>query len=162
ASACGSYQRCLTLASAAIDDLRPHLAGRGAVETLGILHLVCADAGRGLKRLDDSRAWSTEAAELAARTGESDEMGLFFGPTNVNIWRIAIEADGGAPGRAVEIAGETNPAVIDAGCRQVFYYADAARALAQINGKEKDAIRYLLTAERIAPQHLHASPLAQE
>ncbi|WP_433382139.1 helix-turn-helix domain-containing protein [Actinoplanes sp. CA-142083] len=162
ASACGSYQRTLTMASAAIDDLRPHLARRGALEALGILQLVCADAGRGLKRLDDSRAWSTEAAELAARTGESDELGLFFGPTNVNIWRIAIEADGGAPGRALEIAGETNPAVIDAGCRQVFYYADAARALAQINGKEKDAVRYLLTAERIAPQHLHASRLAQE
>jgi transcriptional regulator with XRE-family HTH domain len=162
ASACGSYQRCLTLASAAIDDLRPHLAGRGALETLGILHLVCADAGRGLKRLDDSRGWSTEAAALAGRTGESDEMGLFFGPTNVNIWRVAIEVDGGEPGRALDIAGGTNPAVIDAACRQVFYYADAARALARIKGKEREAVRYLLTAERIAPQHLHASRHVQE
>jgi transcriptional regulator with XRE-family HTH domain len=162
ASACGSFQRSLTLASSAIDRLQPHLAADGALETLGILQLICADAGRGLKRLDDSRAWSSEAAALATRTGESDAMGLFFGPTNVNIWRIAIEVDGGEPGRAVEIMGGTNPAVIDAGCRQVFYYADAARAYAQLKGKEREAVRFLLTAERIAPQHLHASRLAQE
>ena len=48
------------------------------------------------------------------------------------------------------------------GFRQVFYYADTARALAQTRGRDREAIRFLLTAERIAPQHLHASPLAQE
>jgi transcriptional regulator with XRE-family HTH domain len=162
ASACGSFDRSLTLAGTAVDDLKPHVATHGGIETLGSLLLVCAYASRGLKRLDDSRAQAGEAAELADRTGESDSMGLFFGPTNVNIWRIAIEVDGGEPGRAVDIARSTNPATISAGCRQVFYYADAARAYARLRGKDREAIRYLLTAERIAPQHLHTSPLAQE
>jgi transcriptional regulator with XRE-family HTH domain len=162
AVACGSFRRSLTLAGAAVDDLHPRLALRGGMETLGLLLLACANASRGLKRLDDSRTWAGQAAELADRTGETDTMGLFFGPTNVNIWRIGIEVDGGDPGRAVEIARTTNPAAIEAGCRQVFYYADAARAYARLRGKDQQAIRYLLTAERIAPQHLHSSPLAQE
>ena len=34
------------------------------------------------------------AAGLAVRTGETDTLGLYFGPTNVDIWRIAIEVDG--------------------------------------------------------------------
>ena len=89
-------------------------------------------------------------------------MGLFFGPTNVNIWRIGIEVDGGDPARALHIAGTTNPATIAGGFRQVFYYADVARAYARLRGKDREAIRFLLTAERIAPQHFHSSPFARE
>jgi hypothetical protein len=132
------------------------------LETLGTLLLVCAYASRGLKRLDDARAWSAQAAELAERTGETETMGLFFGPTNVNIWRIGIEVDGGDPARAVDIARTTNPATIAANFRQVFYYADVARAYARLPGRDRDAVRFLLTAERIAPQHFHSSPLARE
>jgi transcriptional regulator with XRE-family HTH domain len=162
ASACGSFRRSLTLAGEAVDDLQPHVAMRGGMEMLGSLLLVCAYASRGLRRLDDSRARAGEAAELADRTGETETMGLFFGPTNVNIWRIGIEVDGEDPARAVDIARTTNPATITAGFRQVFYYADAARAYARLRGKDREAIRYLLTAERLAPQHVHTSPLARE
>ena len=162
ASACGSYRRSLTLAGKAVDDLRPHLAIRGGLEMLGSLLLVCAYASRGLKRLDDSRALAGEAANLADRTGETDTNGMFFGPTNVNIWRIGIEVDGGDAAAAVDIARGTNPAAITAGFRQVFYYADAARAYARLRGRDREAVRYLLTAERLAPQHIHTSPLAQE
>ncbi len=162
ASACGSFRRSLTLAGEAVDDLQPHVAMHGGMEMLGSLLLVCAYASRGLRRLDDSRAWAGEAADLAGRTGETDTMGLFFGPTNVNIWRIGIEVDGGDPARAADIARTTNPATITAGFRQVFYYADAARAYTRLRGKDREAIRYLLTAERLAPQHVHTSPLVRE
>ena len=162
ALACGSFQRSLAVAGTAADEMRPHLTRHGATETLGSLWLVCAYASRGLKRLDDSRTWSGQAAELAARTGETETMSLFFGPTNVNFWRIGIEVDGEDPARAVDIARSTKPAAIAAGFRQVFYYADVARAFARLRGKDREAVRYLLTAERIAPQHLHSSPHARE
>lgn len=162
ASACGSFQRSLTLASAAVDALRPRSAVPGGAEMLGSLLLVCAYASRGLKKLDDSRAWADEAAGLAARTGETTTLGMFFGPTNVNIWRIGIEVDGGDPGRAAELARATNPSTIAAGFRQVFYYADTARAYARLRGRDREAIRYLMTAERLAPQHVHTSPLVRE
>lgn len=162
ALASDAFQRGLTLAGRAADEMRPHLAAPGASEVLGTLQLVAAYASRGLKKIDDSRAWTTEAGELAARTGESAAMGLFFGPTNVNIWRIGIEVDGGDPGEAARIAQATNPAVLTASCRQVFYYADAARAYASLPGRDRHAIRFLLTAERLAPQHVHTSTIAQE
>jgi transcriptional regulator with XRE-family HTH domain len=162
ANACGSYRRGLALAATAADELTAHTGRPGALEMLGSLQLICAYAGRGLKRLEESRAWSGRAAELAARTGETTTMGLYFGPTNVNIWRVGIETDGGDPDRAAGIAGTTNPAAVAAGFRQVFFYADTARAYARLRGHDRAAIRYLLTAERLAPQHMHTSALAQE
>jgi hypothetical protein len=44
----------------------------------------------------------------------------------------------------------------------VFFYADAARAYSRLRGRDRDAIRYLLIAERLAPQHVHTSALARE
>lgn len=162
ATACGSYRRGLDLAATAAGELAPHTGSPGGSEMLGSLQLICAHASRGLRRPDESRAWSAEAAALAGRTGETTTMGLYFGPTNVNIWRVGIEADGGDPGRAAEIAAVTNPAAIAAGFRQVFFYADTARAYARLPGRDRTAVRYLLTAERLAPQHMHTSALAQE
>ncbi|GIE93018.1 helix-turn-helix domain-containing protein [Paractinoplanes rishiriensis] len=162
ATACGAYQRGLTLAGRAVDDLRPHAGLPGGTEVLGTLQLICAYASRGLKKLDDSRQWLAEADGLAGRTGETTTMGLYFGPTNVGIWRIGVEVDGGDPGRAAETARSTNPAAIPAGFRQVFYYADTARALARMRGRDREAVRFLLTAERLAPQHVHTSAMAQE
>jgi transcriptional regulator with XRE-family HTH domain len=153
ANACGAYRRGLAIAERAAHD---HPAGP---EMLGSLYLICSQSARGLGRADDSRAWSGEAAALARRTGETTTMGMYFGPTNVGIWRIGTEDD---PGLAVGIARQTNPAVIPAGFRQVFFYADTARALSHIGGHDREAIRFLLTAERVAPQHVHASPAARE
>jgi transcriptional regulator with XRE-family HTH domain len=162
AAGCGSYQRGLTLAERAVNELRGYTDQAGSSEVLGSLLLICAMASRGRGRLDDSRAWSAEAADLAGRTGETTTMSLYFGPTNVAIWQIGIEADGGDPGRGAEIARATNPTVIPAGFRQVFYYADTARALTRLRSRDREAIRFLLTAERLAPQHVHTSALARE
>ncbi|MEU4424302.1 helix-turn-helix transcriptional regulator [Actinoplanes sp. NPDC024001] len=157
AVACGSHQRGQTIAERAVDDLGRHLSRPGGPEVLGSLHLVAALASRCRQRLDDSRDWLTEAAALARRTGETDTLSMFFGPTNVDIWRMSIEVDDGDPGRVVEIARRTDPAAIPVGVRQVFYYADTARALARIGGRDREAVRFLLTAERVAPQHVRTS-----
>jgi transcriptional regulator with XRE-family HTH domain len=163
ANACGSHQRGLTLAERAVDELRPYAGRPGGAELLGSLHLICAYASLGRKRLDDSRAWCAEAAGIARRTGETSTMGLFFGPTNVDIWQISAEVDeGDDPGRAAETARSTNPAVIPVAFRQVFYFADTARALARLGGRDRDAIRFLLIAERLAPQHVRGSADVRE
>jgi transcriptional regulator with XRE-family HTH domain len=157
ATACGSHQRGQTIAERAVNDLGRHAGRPGGMEILGSLHLVAALASRCRQRLDDSRDWLTEAAGLARRTGEVNTMGMFFGPTNVDIWRMSIEVDDGDPALVVEIAQRTDPAAIPAGVRQVYYYADTARALSRIGGRDREAIRFLLTAERIAPQHVRTS-----
>ncbi|WP_425322686.1 helix-turn-helix domain-containing protein [Actinoplanes ianthinogenes] len=162
ANACGSFERGYTLAERAVDALRPHAARPGGAEMIGSLQLICAYASRGRRRPDDSRAWCAEAAALARQTGETTTLGLYFGPTNVDIWRIGIEADGDDPGRAARLAQDTDPARLPVGFRQVFYYSDTARALARLRGRDREAVRFLLTAERVAPQHVHTSPLVQE
>lgn len=162
AFACGSYQRGLTLAERAIDDLWRHTGRPGGAEVLGSLQLLCALASGGRRRLDDSRTWSVEASAVARRTGETTTMGLFFGPTNVDLWRISIEVDLGDPARAVQVARGVTPATIPAGFRQVHYYADTGRALAKLDDRDREAVRMLLIAERIAPQHVHTSADVRE
>jgi transcriptional regulator with XRE-family HTH domain len=157
ATTAGSYQRGLTLAERAAGELQRHVGRPGAAEVLGCLYLVCALAGQCGRRLDESRAWSAEAAALARRTGETTTNGLYFGPTNVDFWRISIEVEEGDPGYAVEIARRTTPGALPVGFRQVYYYADTARALTMLTSHDREAIRLLLTAERIAPQHMHRS-----
>src|SRR5262249_49575958 len=88
--------------------------------------------------------------------------GQFFGPTNVAFWQIGTEADRGGPEEAVKIAAHTNPAALPAPIRQWAFYLNTARALARVGGRDREAVRYLVTAERAAPQLIHASPLATE
>lgn len=162
ATACGSWERGLALADRAAAALRPYAHRGGGRELIGSLHLVGAAASRALRRTGDSLARAAEAEKLARRTGETTTLGMYFGPTNVAIWRIGIEADGGDPQRAAELARATQPAAIPASFRQVFYYADTARALAGLRDRGREAVRFLLTAERLAPQHVHTSTVVRE
>lgn len=159
---CGSYPRAYAVASRAVDRLRQHTSMQGAAEVLGMLMLTCAFTALGDRRRDDSATWLSEADELAQRTGDSEAFGLFFGPTNLAIWRIAMEVDGGEPGRAVEIARATTPTRIDTVSRQTSFYSDTGRALSRIRGKDVEALRMLLVAERLAPRRVHGSPLVRE
>lgn len=163
AVSCGTYARAATLASRAADQLRPHADTLpGGSEVLGMLMLACAFASLGDHRRGDSAAWLDEAAQLAELTGDTTTHGLMFGPTNVAIWRIAMEVDGGDPGRAVQVARATTPTRIPSSSRQASFYADTARALSRLRGKDVEAVRMLLTAERIAPARVRNNPLARE
>jgi hypothetical protein len=161
ATGTGAYRRGLTVVSRAIDELQPHLAAEGAMEILGQLHLTAGFAALGVHRQDEAVDRVNEASAIAERTGDTATLGLHFGPTNVRFWRISMEADGGEPGRAVEIAQSTHPAVVDSPSRQFSFYSDTARALARLR-RDKEAVRYLLQAERLAPVRMHASPIIVE
>jgi len=161
AGGAGSYGRSLSAATRAAGNLQGHTDAPGSLEVMGTLQLASANACRALKRPDDSGTWVTEAAELAQRTGDTTTLWLWFGPTNVNLWRISMEVDGGDPGRAVRIARSTNPAAIPAHMRQVAFHTDTARALAHTR-QDREAVRHLLVAERAAPQYVHSSGLVRE
>ena len=165
AGGCGAYVRGHSLATRAVDELQRRLSLPHAPETLGLL-LSAGHTCYATKRASDgaeyfTAEYFTEATRLAARTGETATFDQYFGPTNVNFWKINAEADGGDPGRAVAISRETNPTVLPIGHRQVAFYLHSGRALARTR-RDREAIRYLLTAERIAPQHVRSSPLAAE
>ncbi len=157
---CGLWARALIIAEHAAEELRPHLLRPGAPEVYGQLLLTQAFCHYAMGHLDQSESFITDARQLADRTGETKTFGLMFGPTNVNFWKIAMEADGDSPGRAVEIARNTYPQAIAQVSRQATYYLDTARALARV-GKDREALRLLLTAERMAPQGIR-TPLVIE
>lgn len=153
AIACGLWAHALTIAGHTADALRPHLARPEAPEVYGQLLLTQAYCRYSVGRTDEAADLVAEAQRIADRTGDTTTLGLMFGPTNIKIWRIAMEADGDSPGRAVKIARTTNPSAVGSISRQAAYYLDTARALARV-GKDHEALRLLLTAERIAPQRI--------
>jgi hypothetical protein len=124
--------------------------------------LTCAYSYSAVKCGEESNDHMATAVEIGQGTGETKTLGMFFGPTNVNLWRIARANDGGESGYAAEIAAETNPEIIGASMRIVDFHTELARAYARLRGRESDAVRQMLVAERVAPQHLYTSPIARE
>jgi hypothetical protein len=161
AMGCTGHRRAATLAIRASEAIDAHMDESGAASVAGMLHLCSALSLAGIKRRDDAAARLDEAERLATRTGETTSWDLFFGPTNVAFWRISLDVDAGDPGDAVDLALRTNPSHIPSQGRQVSFYTDTARGLARLH-RDQDATRYLLTAERIAPQRVRSAPLVQE
>ncbi|MDI6098724.1 helix-turn-helix transcriptional regulator [Actinoplanes sp. NEAU-A12] len=148
AISCGSRQEGLAIAERAISAIDP-----GMVVT-GVLHLVGAAAA-------GDEGWAAEAAAIARRTGETTTHALSFGPANVSLWRLSMRLDAGDPRHALAIAPTVDSVVAQVKSRSVFFHADLARAYAGLRSDDA-AIRHLLVAERVAPQHVHSSPLVQK
>jgi transcriptional regulator with XRE-family HTH domain len=157
---CGLFDRGLTIAEYATRDLEPHVGTPEAPEVYGQVLLMRAFSLYALGRRDDAWTSVAEAQRIADRTGDTTTLGLMFGPSNIRFWKIAMEADGDSPGRAVEIARTTNSRAVPKVARQAAFYLDTARALAHVR-KDSEALRMLLTAERLAPQRMRA-PLVRE
>jgi transcriptional regulator with XRE-family HTH domain len=134
-------------------------------ETFGLLHLMRAhfaardrDAAAAADHLD-------EAARVALLTGERNGLQQHFGPTNVNVWRVAIGAElGQGPTTAERV--EREPLDLDtlgSKDRIAALHFDLARSWAQAEGdRDSEAIRHLDTADRIAPTRIRNDPIARD
>lgn len=161
AFACSAWQRALAITERGIADLESsRLQVEPALVMLGQLHLTAAYALYGQGDPSAAADRVDAASEIAARTGDTSTLHMSFGPTNVNLWRISMATDGGDPGDAVEVARHTSPGSLPVS-RQAAFYLDAARALAQLH-RDQEAVRMLVTAERVAPQRIRNSPQARE
>ncbi|GAA1656816.1 helix-turn-helix domain-containing protein [Catellatospora bangladeshensis] len=160
ASGIGLYTRAQTIADQGVQLLQG-VHGSGVLELQGQLITVSGFARYAQGDHVGAAAALEEAALIADQTGQSDALGLNFGPTNISFWRISMEADGHDPGHAVELARTVNPQLVGAVSRQVAFYIDLARALSNI-GKDTEAVRMLLVGERLAPQRVRTSPIVAE
>lgn len=161
ATAMDGYRRSHTLSERALDALHPHLGDADAMAAYGLLTLRRGFSAAGLHRPDDAAEAFGEAAVIAQRTGETRSWDMFFGPTNVAVWQVGVHTDQGDPGLAVELARHINPSVIDAPVRVSAYYMDLARALAHVR-RDREAIRMLISADRLSPQRTRCAPMARE
>ncbi|MFE0590982.1 helix-turn-helix domain-containing protein [Micromonospora echinospora] len=155
----GAYGPARALCDAADADL----AGggvNGALDVLGFLHLARAHHLAGLRDQASAEDHLAEAARIAAYTGETESWDLAWGPRNVALWRMAYQLDTGRPEAAIKTAANVDLTGLPA-VRQVYFWLDMGRA-AEAVGRGREAVRMLLAAERVGPQHARSSTAARE
>lgn len=156
----GAFAAARSTITRAADELEAHTDAPAALAVLGFTHLTRAHHSTGLHDTAVAAGHLTEAARIAARTGETDVWDLQWGPRNVGLWTVSHQIDTGRAREAVETASGIEVAALPA-VRQVYLYTDLARALADVR-RDEESVRMLLTAERIAPQHTRSSAAARE
>ena len=113
---------------------------------------------------DGMREMTAEAAAIAARlTGPvllRDHGGGFTSAT-VQLHRISAEYSVGEPGAAIAAASQIPPGSLPTTERRARYWTDLARARG-LWGRRDDCLRALLTAERLAPEEIHARPAIRD
>lgn len=161
----GATRRAPKLAEAAVDAIEPHASGDPiTAQVHGMLHLA---SGLLLARTENkpaSDAHLDEAAAIARHTGESNDLYLHFGPTNVAMWRVGAAVELGDGPAALEVARSIDPQVIHGPAREADFYLELGRGLAQRpdGGQDREALRLFLRAEHLSPQKVRTDPLVRD
>jgi transcriptional regulator with XRE-family HTH domain len=153
-------ERALAIVTRGAEALAAGPLDDDAAEVLGMLHLIASFAHTAADRPGPAAERMVEALALAERTGDGNAYGLWFGPTNVGAWRVALAAEQGEGGVVAELAAKVNDALLPP-FRRASMLADVGRGLARERGRHEDALRALLRAEAIAPHQVHADPYAR-
>lgn len=136
-------------------------ASPAAISALGAITLAGAVSKAREGERTAARAALDRARALARKLSEDrNELGTEFGPTNVDLHAIAIAADLGDAGEALDIAAKVDPSHLSAE-RQARFHIDVARAHAQ-RRHIGEATAALMEAERIAPEQTRGHHLARE
>jgi transcriptional regulator with XRE-family HTH domain len=142
-------------AQTAVNVLEAHIEGRTAtpqeLSVLGALHLVLAMIhSRGSRRPEAKREIERARAVGEAMGEDRNDYDLEFGPTNVELWAVAIAVELGDAGEAIDI-GEAIDASGLSNERQARLLMDLGRAYAQ-RRQVGEALDVLLRAEELAPE----------
>jgi hypothetical protein len=130
-----------------------------------MMHLTSAQTAARSKSSDDAHGHLDEADRIAQRVGERNALRRHFGPTNIAAWRLAvgIELSEGARAYADATSLPINVQALGSNERTAALHLDFSRALAQEDGqRDRNAIRHLDAADRIAPQLIRPDPIARD
>ncbi|MGH4007544.1 MAG: helix-turn-helix domain-containing protein [Pseudonocardiaceae bacterium] len=155
----GQYRRSVTAA----ETLTASWASSDAVQACGMLHLSAAQAAGARGDHDTSATHLDEAAALAARmdTEVGTWANLFFGPTNVGIWKTSLALELGEHGQALEAAKTAHPELMPKR-RQAAFWSEVGRALCAGKKTRHKGVHVLLHAEHLAPQLIHKDLFVRE
>lgn len=161
----GQQEEATRLCLAAADELKPRIDESDPHPDLlaayGMLHLAaaisCAQSD------EEGRAWMLHrVADDAARTlGARYDPWTAFGPGNVAIHGLAIEAELGRADAVVEHGARLNVDDVPSVERRARVLIDTARAFVQ-RGEDESAILVLLDAERTSGDEVRHSTLVRE
>lgn len=153
-------------ADRSLAELQPAAADERVRQMLGQLHLSAALTSTVSGRPDVARDHLAEAAREAATLGDPPDgagfNGCGFGPTNVGLWEMSIAAESGEPGRVIELSRTVRPQVLAASIRQMSYWVDLGRALADSGRRDIEALAAFVRAEQAAPVPFALNPLVQD
>lgn len=144
-------------------DIEPRL-GAGARHDLiawGGLHLQSGLAASRSGKRNLADAHLAEARNTARRVGDDRDTVLSFGPTNVDIWSVALAVEALDPPEALRRA---EAIVIPSGTpkeRAGHHYMDLSRAWL-LHGDRSRSAEMLYTAKRIAPAQTRYNPMVHE
>ncbi|WP_406347336.1 helix-turn-helix domain-containing protein [Streptomyces sp. NBC_00648] len=174
----GQAADAVAFVTAAADRLQGELLRRGpdGLSVLGMLFLKAAMAQAAAAEADDRHsaalarkvpdhlAEAAEAAEHAEHLGHDDNrLWTSFGPTNVQLYRVAAHVQLSEGADAVAVAtGIPTDAYDGLPCeRRAHLLADRALGETQA-GLREQAVATLLEAERLAPEEVQCRPRTRE
>ena len=154
------YQRAVDAA----DALSAHADDGAALQACGMLHLSASLAAGARGDHATSATHLEEAAGLAGRmdTEVGDWAGLWFGPTNVGVWRTSLAVELGDHGQAIAAAAAVHPELLPGTSRQAEFLGDFGRALVAEKKTREKGLRILIHAEKIAPQRIRQDMFVRE
>jgi transcriptional regulator with XRE-family HTH domain len=162
--ATGAYDAGLKFIDRAYREYQPLLTDHNSgLAIAGAMHLRAAImAARNGKRRPDAWSYLAQADEVGQRLGsDTNHYGLIFGPTNVKIHAVATAIELDDPDEAIRRSEGFEPAHAVPAERSSHHYIDLARAQL-VSGRREPALRSLLTADKLAPQHTRNHPMARE
>ncbi|MEV0356900.1 helix-turn-helix transcriptional regulator [Nocardia sp. NPDC050697] len=149
---------------AAADRIASHLDDGEVVQAYGMLNLSAALAAAVQNDRSTAETHLAEAAAVAQRM-EQDVGGfgrLWFGRTNVHVWRSSIGIELGDGVAAVEHTVGVPVDSIPSASRRANYYAEAARVLLAEPAYRSRGLDLLLKAELIAPLQVRGDFFVRE
>lgn len=143
----------------ALDVLRPIATADDAspevLSLYGAMHLVHAVVAGHEGNRSTARAHLDQAEEVGCRLGvDRNDFDTEFGPTNVQLHRVAVAVDLGDAGEALDVAENVDASNLSPE-RQARFLVDVARAHAQ-RRHIGEATAALTKADRLAPEHVRA------
>jgi transcriptional regulator with XRE-family HTH domain len=154
------------VADRALAALQDSASDPDARQTLGQLHLVASLACAVDQRPDVAAAHLAEAAKEAETLGDPEDGVGFnlmgFGPTNIGLWRMAVEVELGNHGLVIEIAQMVEPRRLKIANRHQCYWLDLGRALAHSGKTDREALNAFVNAERAAPVPFSLNTMARD
>ncbi len=159
----GDWSAALTFLERCRSSVEPRLSAghRRDLIAWGGLHLQSGLAAARSGRRDLADAHLAEARETATRVGDNNDPIMSFGPTNVDIWAVALAVEGLDGAEALNRAGTL---VIPAGTpkeRAGHHYIDLSRAYL-LHGDRMRSLEALHTARTIAPSQTRYNPMVHE
>ncbi|MFC8201825.1 helix-turn-helix domain-containing protein [Streptomyces sp. NPDC057298] len=159
----GRFDAAVQLVGDAADYLRPGLPGASPdfLSIYGTLFLAGSMAGAQADDRSTVREFLAEADRAARQLGrDANHMWTAFGPTNVDIHRVATAAELGDMQVAVDLGPRVDTSNLPAE-RRTRHNIEVARALSAHNRIE-DALAMILEAESWAPEQVRSHYLARE